>query len=325
MWVANAATVSPSADTADGRVHFTPANLLAHFHRSLEAPTTARVLRAIFADTTRFVVHDALPAAPQFGDEGAANHTRFAGADAAAGGVEFFVFGRHGAGGGPAPARYVARQTFEASAAVARRHGLDSARVVFAQQNPAAIDAGVFHNDVIAVGHRHLLLCHEQAFVDQHAVLADLARCVGPAFHCRRRARGRRVARRCRVDVPLQQPARVAPGWRDGARGARRGTRESARGRAARPPRRARGSARRGAHVRPAREHAQRRRPGVPAAARGARGRRARRDRRQRVPRRRARATRSKRGSPATTATASRPPISPIRRCSTNRGARWTS
>jgi len=31
MWVANAATVSPSADTADGRVHFTPANLVANF------------------------------------------------------------------------------------------------------------------------------------------------------------------------------------------------------------------------------------------------------------------------------------------------------
>ena len=78
MWVANAATVSPSADTADGRVHFTPANLVAHFHRSLEAPTTTRVLRAIFADPRTSSVHDPLPAAPQFGDEGAANHTRFA-------------------------------------------------------------------------------------------------------------------------------------------------------------------------------------------------------------------------------------------------------
>lgn len=182
MWVANAATVSPSADTADGRVHFTPANLLAHFHRSLEAATTTRVLRAIFADATRFAVHDALPAAPQFGDEGAANHTRFSGADTAAGGVEFFVYGRQGFGGGPAPARYVARQTLDASAAVARRHGLRAGGVVFAQQHPNAIDAGVFHNDVIAVGHRHLLLCHEQAFLDQHAVLADLARSVGPAF-----------------------------------------------------------------------------------------------------------------------------------------------
>src|ERR1019366_8438871 len=36
MWAANAATVSPSSDTADGRVHFTPANLVSNFHRSLE-------------------------------------------------------------------------------------------------------------------------------------------------------------------------------------------------------------------------------------------------------------------------------------------------
>ena len=71
MWVANAATVSPSGDTADGRVHFTPANLVTHFHRSLEAATTTRVLRSIFADERHFAVHNALPAAPQLGDEGA--------------------------------------------------------------------------------------------------------------------------------------------------------------------------------------------------------------------------------------------------------------
>jgi len=176
MWVANAATVSPSADTADGRVHFTPANLVAHFHRSLEATTTTAVLRAIFADAAHFVVHDPLPAAPQFGDEGAANHTRFAG------GVEFFVHGRSGFGSGVAPARYPARQTREAFEAIARRHGLDAARVVHAQQNPAAIDAGVFHNDVIAVGSGTVLLCHERAYVDTPHVLAALAHAVGPAF-----------------------------------------------------------------------------------------------------------------------------------------------
>jgi succinylarginine dihydrolase len=181
MWVANAATVSPSADTADGRVHFTPANLVSHFHRSLEAPTTTAVLRAIFADTTRFAVHEPLPAAPQFGDEGAANHTRFA-PDGQAPGVEFFVYGRHGFGGGIAPARYPARQTAEASAAIARRHGLAPSRTVFAQQNPLAIDAGVFHNDVIAVGQGAVLFCHERAYVDQPAVLAELAARIGTAF-----------------------------------------------------------------------------------------------------------------------------------------------
>lgn len=181
MWAANAATVSPSADCADGRVHFTPANLVTHFHRALEAPTTTRVLRAIFADTARFCVHDPLPSAPQFGDEGAANHTRFGEATGRPG-AELFVYGRRGLGAGPVPARYPARQTREASEAVARRHGLDPARVVFAQQRPDTIDAGVFHNDVIAVGEGTLLLCHERAFVDQPALLRTLSRVVGPAF-----------------------------------------------------------------------------------------------------------------------------------------------
>jgi len=182
MWVANAATVSPSADTADGKVHITPANLVSHFHRALEAPTTTRVLRAIFADPSRFTVHDALPAAPQLGDEGAANHTRFA-ADTAAPGIEFFVFGRSGFDASlPGPRRFAARQTREAAEAVARRHGLAAERTVYAQQHPDAIDAGVFHNDVIAVGSGAVLFCHERAYLEQDAVLATLAQRVGPDF-----------------------------------------------------------------------------------------------------------------------------------------------
>ncbi|HYQ99849.1 MAG TPA: N-succinylarginine dihydrolase [Casimicrobiaceae bacterium] len=182
MWAANAATVSPSADTADGRVHFTPANLVAHFHRAIEAATTTRVLRAIFADARKFVVHDPLPAAPQLGDEGAANHTRFAGADGGPG-VELFVYGRAAYDAAVAgPRQYPARQTREACEAIARRHGLDPARTLYAQQHPDAIDAGVFHNDVIAVGHATALFCHERAWVDQDALLLRLAAAVGAAF-----------------------------------------------------------------------------------------------------------------------------------------------
>jgi succinylarginine dihydrolase len=174
--------VSPSADTGDARVHFTPANLVSHFHRALEAPTTTRILRAIFADERHFAMHDPLPAAPQFGDEGAANHTRFATADEAPG-IELFVHGRAAFDvSAPAPQRYPARQTREAAEAIARRHRLDPARVVHAQQNPEAIDAGVFHNDVIAVGHRTTLFCHERAFVAQDTVLHALAERVGPGF-----------------------------------------------------------------------------------------------------------------------------------------------
>jgi succinylarginine dihydrolase len=181
MWVANAATVSASSDTADGRMHLTPANLVSHFHRALEAETTTHVLRAIFADRARFVVHDPLPAAPQLGDEGAANHTRFVGADGR--GIDFFVYGRAALDAdAPAPSRFPTRQTREASQAIVRRHGLDPARVVLAQQEPAAIDAGVFHNDVIAVGFGTVLFCHARAFVEQPTVLEALRAAVGQAF-----------------------------------------------------------------------------------------------------------------------------------------------
>ena len=182
MWVANAATVSPSPDTSDSRVHFTPANLVSHFHRALEAPTTTRVLRAIFADPARFAVHDPLPAAPQFGDEGAANHTRFA-VSLDEPGIELFVHGRSGFDNSlRAPKRFTARQTREAGEAVARRHGLAPERTLHAQQLPEAIDAGVFHNDVVAVGSGTVLFCHERAYVEQDAVLAALAKHIGSAF-----------------------------------------------------------------------------------------------------------------------------------------------
>lgn len=182
MWAANAATVSPSADAADGRVHFTPANLAAHFHRALEAPTTTRVLRAIFSDPAYFAVHDALPATREFGDEGAANHIRLA-ADPAAAGIEFFVYGRAAFDAAlPAPTRFAARQTREASEAVARRHALASERTLYAQQNPEAIDKGVFHNDVVAVGSGAVLFCHERAYVNQEAVLSALAKSIGRDF-----------------------------------------------------------------------------------------------------------------------------------------------
>jgi succinylarginine dihydrolase len=175
MWVANAATVSPSADTSDARVHFTPANLVSHLHRSLETPTTTRVLRAVFASDRHFVVHDALPADAQLGDEGAANHTRFVD-DAGGPGVELFVYGRSALDASlPTPRRFPARQTREASEAIARRHALAPQRAVFAQQHPDAIDAGAFHNDVVAVGSGTALFCHERAFLDQAGVLRTLA------------------------------------------------------------------------------------------------------------------------------------------------------
>ena len=164
MWSANAATVSPSADTQDGKLHLTPANLSTMMHRSIEHPQTQRALETAFPFAQ---VHAALPEHSVFSDEGAANHVRLCG-ERGVQGVELFVYGREGYT--PARAGFPARQTLEASQAVARLHGLDLARVVFAQQSDAAIDAGAFHNDVVCVGAKETLFYHELAFADTPAV-----------------------------------------------------------------------------------------------------------------------------------------------------------
>ncbi|TVV71002.1 N-succinylarginine dihydrolase [Sphingomonas solaris] len=166
MWAANAATVSPSPDTADGRCHLTVANLMTMPHRSHEWRETLAQLRLAFADTRAFAIHGPVP--PPFGDEGAANHMRLT-ADPGAPGVEVFVYGT---GGGPFPAR----QSRMAGEAVARRHGLDPSRTLFVAQSEAAIAAGAFHNDVVAVADGRVLFAHEQAFADRAGFYADLRR-----------------------------------------------------------------------------------------------------------------------------------------------------
>lgn len=175
MWTANAATVSPSADTQDQRVHFTPANLNNKFHRAIEHQTTGAILQSVFADSRYFCHHQALPNNDYFADEGAANHTRLCG-DYDSAGVELFVYGRSAFNPSlPAPQRYPARQTLEASRAIARLHGLAEPQTLFIAQNPRVIDQGVFHNDVIAVGNQNVLFYHETAFLHTPNVLAEIS------------------------------------------------------------------------------------------------------------------------------------------------------
>lgn len=178
MWAANAATVSPSADTGDGRLHLTTANLSTMLHRSIEHTETTALLRAIFADPNRFAVHDALPAHPDFSDEGAANHVRLTSAHGDSG-LELFVFGRDGP---PTVDGFPARQTLKASQAVARSHGLEESSTVFAQQSHRAIAAGAFHNDVVCVGCLDTLFFHEHAFENTDQVLSDIRKAAQGTF-----------------------------------------------------------------------------------------------------------------------------------------------
>ena len=167
MWAANAATVSPAADTGDGKCHLTVANLRTMAHRSHEWPATLAQLRIAFRSTS-FSVHDPVPTA--FGDEGAANHMRLAPSHGEAG-VEIFVYG---VSGGAFPAR----QHIEASRAIARLHRLDPARTLFTEQSEQAIAAGAFHNDVVAVANEHVLFAHEDAFADKEPIVSTCQKLV---------------------------------------------------------------------------------------------------------------------------------------------------
>jgi len=166
MWAANAATVSPAPDTTDGRTHLTVANLRTMPHRSHEWPGTLAQLQLAFGDRTHFAVHDPIP--PAFGDEGAANHMRLTPKHGERG-LELFVYGVTGGA-------FPARQHLQASKGIARLHGLDPERTLFVEQSEAAIAAGAFHNDVVAVANENVLFAHELAFADRAEVVAFCGR-----------------------------------------------------------------------------------------------------------------------------------------------------
>lgn len=159
MWAANAATVSPAPDTRDGQLHLTPANLMTMPHRAHEWPDTLRQLRIAFPQAA---IHEPVPA--PFGDEGAANHMRLCPRHGAPG-IEVFVYGVRGGA-------FPARQHIEASRAVARLNRVTTP--IFAAQSEAAIAAGAFHNDVVAVANERVLFAHELAFADKGALYAAL-------------------------------------------------------------------------------------------------------------------------------------------------------
>jgi succinylarginine dihydrolase len=161
MWAANAATVTPSSDSTDGRVHVTPANLAFWPHRSLETETTGRVLRQVLPENAGFIHHLPLPATPIFHEEGAANQLRVC-STAMGRGIHVFVYG--------------ARQTATACQALARLHLLPPESVLIVEQSPRAVAAGVFHNDLISTAHQDVLLLHQDAFSDTEEVVHGLKR-----------------------------------------------------------------------------------------------------------------------------------------------------
>ncbi|MBU0505226.1 MAG: N-succinylarginine dihydrolase [bacterium] len=174
MWMSSALTATPSLDATDGRVHFTPANLANKFHRSFEQRTNYRILKTIFSDENFFSVHQALPAMNAFIDEGASNIMRFCPAIEQRG-LGVFVYRQNALKPtDPKPRYYPTGQTSQASRAISRLHNTHEDYILFVQQNPIAVDAGVYHNDVITAAHRNVLLYHDQAFLDTHKVIHEI-------------------------------------------------------------------------------------------------------------------------------------------------------
>jgi succinylarginine dihydrolase len=186
MWLANAATITPSSDSLDQTLHITPANLVSNLHRAMEAGDRQQLLSWFFGRCPATELHPPLPAMLPLRDEGAANHMRL---QLPEGALHIFVYGqpqprsepRSAAVAAAVPSRpdigrFPPRQTAWAGEAIARRHQLPANRHVHLQQSPEAIAAGVFHNDVIATSHENVLLVHEQAYAEPELLERHLDR-----------------------------------------------------------------------------------------------------------------------------------------------------
>jgi len=173
MWAANAATICPSKDALDNKIHITPANLVTMFHRSLEAEFNFKIFKIIFSNPDYFTVHSPLPAHDLFSDEGAANHNRLCETHDGLG-LHIFVHGKESSILKQPSKIYPARQSLLANQALVRNHALDPKQIIHCAQNPLAIDAGAFHNDVVCVTNEHLMLVHELAFYEQEQIIINI-------------------------------------------------------------------------------------------------------------------------------------------------------
>ena len=169
-WLANAWTMTPSIDSVDCRYHVSPASLQACFHRQLDVDQTITILTKMLCSKSYVTCHH--PAA--FFDEGAANMIRLS-----AGGKGLYLF----VSGSFNTKRFESRHDSRSWQLLVNQHQLDPDYVIYLTQHPDAIDAGVFHNDVISFGLDDLLVVHENAFVDQanycDTILETYSSCFG--------------------------------------------------------------------------------------------------------------------------------------------------
>jgi succinylarginine dihydrolase len=167
MWTANAATVTPAIDNQSNQLMMTIANLTASLHRSIEPSDTEQELTKALGCASQISPPIAVGSALR--DEGAANHMRL-GTSENTPGINVFVYGD----GDPMPKEFWPRQSRAACEAIARSHQLSPENTFFLKQHPEAIDAGAFHNDVVAMSHHNLFVHHELAYWEAGETLQQI-------------------------------------------------------------------------------------------------------------------------------------------------------
>jgi succinylarginine dihydrolase len=170
MWSANVATITPSIDTSDKKIHITPANLGSHLHRSSEVKGSSFLLQYFFKRVKNHTLHPPLPSCLEYFDEGAANTLRLS-SSSSSNGLQIFVFGRKNTQ--PNVAK-IARQAELASKMIAAQHMIPSDTLLFLEQHQGAIEAGAFHNDVISFAHKNIFAFHEKAFENSCESIQDI-------------------------------------------------------------------------------------------------------------------------------------------------------
>jgi succinylarginine dihydrolase len=163
MWTANAATVSPRPDSADGLTHLSVANLFhaASQHRgSADAAPAWRPVRqyARRQGPCPLPAPSAMRAPPTICASAPAMARR----------------GWKSSSMARAPWAVSARQHRLAAEALVRKHHLHTRNALLARQSDEAIAAGAFHNDVVAVANETVLFTHEQAFAERDALYAAI-------------------------------------------------------------------------------------------------------------------------------------------------------
>jgi len=144
QWTATLPPVSPSGDTVDGRVHFTPGNLVNKFHRSIEHETTGPFYKH-FKDDKHFAINARITMLITW-CEGAANISRFC--TIWEQGIEFFVLWMEAS-----TTAVLASQNSCSSHLRSIASGCPSSWIIsgpkwLRPQNPAVIDVSVvFHNE----------------------------------------------------------------------------------------------------------------------------------------------------------------------------------